>query len=480
MEKSLTLMLDDKPGALSEVMRILADLGITVLRASYNRVVDVHTLFLDVEATASAIDSAEREFLARSLMPGQKDFGAVRVVSMALPDEVGSMTEALAIIEDCGLNIEQLDVMGGTKATRDVHVGVRVMDVARFERFLAEASKHCPVRLLEHNWRFNALDNEAFTWDYAASIARQARLDARAERLLCVSVNRIMQNLLRSNADPYKPFDYVAQMTDTLTYFYGEVYAFATRVTHFDTEGGVRVTAIEPPAGATTWVLECDECVLVIDAGFQRFADELEGVLRENVERWDELPHHLVLTHADIDHVGDCSRFDEVYASGRVIDNFMFEHMGIVNWREQGLDGGAYNVVCKLLDGYASPDYTRMRCLGEPSPFGEQEELLRRIDTLEVAPLTFEVWEGKGGHVRGETILIERGEHLCIAGDLYVNVHGQTRQQQAYNVLAPFLLSSVDTSPALAAQERSALFDILGQGTWTILGGHGAPMEKCI
>ena len=478
MEKSLTLMLDDKPGALSEVMHVLADLDILVLRVSYNRVVDVHTVFLDVEGTVSALDKAEQEFLTRSLMPGQRSFGCVRVIALTVPDEVGSMRGVLEFIESHGLNIEQFDVMSDAKGMRDVHVGIRVTDVARFERFLADASEICPVRLLEHNWRFNVLDNETFTARFAAGIARQASLDAASEWTLCVNVNRIMQNLLRSNSDPYKPFDYVARMADVLTYFTGEVYAYATRVTHFDTEGGVRVTAIEPPAGATTWVLECDTCALVIDAGFQRYANELEGMLQENVARWDELPHYLVLTHADIDHVGDCSRFDKVYATGRVIDNFMFEHLGIVNWREQGLDGGAYNVVCKLLAGYVSPDYTRMHCLGEPSPFGEQEELLRHIDTLEFAPLTFEVWEGKGGHVRGETILIERSQHLCVTGDVFVNVHGQTRQQQDYNALAPFLMSSVDSSPALAAQERNALLDILGEGVWTILGGHGAPMEK--
>jgi glyoxylase-like metal-dependent hydrolase (beta-lactamase superfamily II) len=384
----------------------------------------------------------------------------------------------LELIERHGLNIEQLDVKTGGGQARDVYVGLRVTNEKHFKSCVAEIAKRYQVRELERVWHFNTVDNACFTADFAAGIAHQMSLGPEGEQTLLVNANRIMQNTLRSNSDPYKPFYFVSQMADMLAFFYDEVYALATRVTHFTTEGGVCITAVEPPAGSTTWVLECDECFLVVDGGFCRYADELESVLRENVERWDELPHYLVLTHADIDHVGDCSRYDEVYASGRVIDNFMFENMGLVNWREQGLDGGAYNLVCKLLDGYVPPDHTRIRCLGEASPYGVQEELLRRIDTLELAPLKFEVWEGKGGHVRGETILIERDQRLCVTGDIFVNVHGQTRQQRDYNILAPFLNASVDTSPSLAAEERNALFELLGPGTWTFLCGHGAPLEK--
>ena len=43
----------------------------------------------------------------------------------------------------------------------------------------------------------------------------------------------------------------------------------------------------------------------------------------------------------------------------------------------------------------------------------------------------------------------------------------------AYNRYAPYLMTSVDTDPRLAAREREALMDLLGSGTWTVFGGHG-------
>ena len=59
MEKSFALVLPDRSGALRDVTRMLSVLGVSVLRASYNRVVDVHTFFLDVSGTSAAIARAE-------------------------------------------------------------------------------------------------------------------------------------------------------------------------------------------------------------------------------------------------------------------------------------------------------------------------------------------------------------------------------------------------------------------------------------
>ena len=38
-------------------------------------------------------------------------------------------------------------------------------------------------------------------------------------------------------------------------------------------------------------------------------------------------------------------------------------------------------------------------------------------------------------------------------------------------------MTSVDTDPALCAAERSAIFDLLGEGRWTVFGAHGAGKE---
>ena len=85
----------------------------------------------------------------------------------------------------------------------------------------------------------------------------------------------------------------------------------------------------------------------------------------------------------------------------------------------------------------------------------------------------FEVYQGAGGHLAGETVLIDFTHHVAFTGDIYVNIHGMTREQAAYNQYAPVLMTSVDTDPGLCARERRAILQRLGVGQWQIFGAHG-------
>lgn len=478
MEKSLALVLPDRPGALREVLHLIAAAGVSVQRSSYNRIVDAHTLFVDISGTGAEIQEVERALHERRLFPGERSTGEVRMLKFELPDRVGSRGPILELIERHGLNITRFELRTDGVDSGAVRVGLQVDDGDELEALVEEARSICPVQVVERQQRFSVVDNSNFYLNFARYVAQTLGLTRDEAHDLMVNANRIMQNLTQTDADPYRPFEQIGQMAEMIAACKGPAYAEMTRVTHFVTAGGAKGISVEPPVGCTTWVLEADECLLVFDGGFRCYAGELEGVLRDALPGWDERRKVLVLTHSDIDHVGDAARFDEVIASGRSIDNFMFESMGIVNWREQNVWSMPYILIAKTLGNYATPDWQRMRCMGEPSPFGEQRELMRRIDTLDVAPFSFEVWEGKGGHVRGETIYVERTHRLCVTGDNFVNVHGQTKPQARYNVLAPSLTVSVDMAPDLAREERDAIWDLLGPGSWRVLPGHGALLVR--
>ena len=102
-------------------------------------------------------------------------------------------------------------------------------------------------------------------------------------------------------------------------------------------------------------------------------------------------------------------------------------------------------------------------------------ELLDAAAADTEAPLfTIDVYQGGGGHLRGESVLIDYENRIVFSGDVYVNLKEMTPQQAQYNRYAPILMTSVDTDPKLCAQERRALFSLLGEGEWQIFGGHGA------
>ena len=94
--------------------------------------------------------------------------------------------------------------------------------------------------------------------------------------------------------------------------------------------------------------------------------------------------------------------------------------------------------------------------------------------TFDFGELHFEIYQGGGGHLRGESVLIDYENRIVFSGDVYVNLKEMTPQQAQYNRYAPILMTSVDTDPKLCAEERRALFSLLGAGEWQVFGGHGA------
>ena len=105
---------------------------------------------------------------------------------------------------------------------------------------------------------------------------------------------------------------------------------------------------------------------------------------------------------------------------------------------------------------------------------------MTQIGFFDFADLHFEVYEGKGGHLPGEIVLIDYANHIAFTGDVYVNLKGMTPEQAEYNRYAPILMTSVDTDPKLCAAEREAIFRRLGIGDWKVFGAHGSKKDYSV
>ncbi len=70
-------------------------------------------------------------------------------------------------------------------------------------------------------------------------------------------------------------------------------------------------------------------------------------------------------------------------------------------------------------------------------------------------------------------MLIDFTHHTAFTGDICVHIPCMAREQAAYNQYAPVLMTSVDTSPKLCAEERRAVMQRPGVGQRQIFGAHG-------
>ena len=117
------------------------------------------------------------------------------------------------------------------------------------------------------------------------------------------------------------------------------------------------------------------------------------------------------------------------------------------------------------------------------TPWQDLPELrgpLTQIGFFDFEDLHFEVYEGNGGHLPGEVVLIDYENHIAFTGDVYINIHGLTAAQAEYNQYAPILMTSVDTDPKVCSEERKAILRRLGVGNWKIFGAHGSPKDYSV
>ena len=471
MKQTFTTAMPDRAGAFLKAGRCIAAAGANITRVSYNKAVDMHILFLEVDGTPQQLARVERELGALGYLPDERRPVSVMLLSFQLRDQPGEVVPVLELIERYRFNISYISSQQSGGAYQDFRMGLLVEDEAAVQRFMREAAALCPVRMIHYDQAEKNLDNTAFYLNFANEVGRRAGLDEADRHALMIDANLVMQMLDGRDEAPYKTFEYIGRFAAQLRASLGG--AYEARLSAWEGRGGARVLLAEPPAGCNVTVIEKDGETLYVDGGFACMRRETLAALRTLTRRFSSRERTAIITHADVDHCGLLDLYDDVYMSRKCLQNFEWERAGEPNYREQNPVHAPYVRISKLLSGYRPPQSARLHAVGGSLEMGRSP--LERIGTFDFHGLSFEVWEGFGGHVAGETVWVERREGIALTGDVFVNLKGFTRRQAAFNRLAPYLMTSVDTDAKKAAAEREALRAVLGGGEWLLVGAHGAP-----
>lgn len=474
MKKTFTTIMPDRIGAFLAADKCLSALGLNITRVSYNKAVDRHMLFIEAEGDAPALAVAERELTAMGYLTAEPQSGDVVLMEFTLRDEPGALTPVLELIHQFEFNISYISAQENGSGYQLFKMGLFVDNGREISQFVTRAALLCPIRIIDYNKSEKVLDNTVFYLSFANEISEKMGFGSEQKNGLIINANRIMQMLDEMGSPPYKTFDYIGRFADALRKYRGENYH--PRVTRHSLPTGPDVLLIEPAVGSNTAVIVRSGRVLCADGGFPCCADDLWDLLRREIPQFDQADKTMLLTHGDVDHAGCVCRFDRVYVNRTVHRNFAAELDGENALREENPVHAPYVRISKILSGYEPVNAAYDVFGSDPVP----GEVLSAIGTVDWEDMHFEVYEGAGGHVRGEMIWIERKYRIAFTGDIFVNIKGFIPEQADFNRLAPYLMTSVDTDPALAKQEREAMRQILGEGTWYIFGGHGAMAELTI
>ncbi len=469
MKKTYVATMPDHVGAFLEASRRIGALGVNITRVSYNKAVDMHTLFIEAEGTPEQLEKADRTLREIGYLQGGEPEQSIVLLEFRLQDVPGGVTDILELIRSFDFNISYMSSQEDGSATQRFKMGLFVRDPHNLDAFLTQAERLCPVRVLDYNHAEKSYDNSIFYRSYASAIAGRMHLSDAAREELMIHVNLAMQVLDEQGLSPYRTFDSISRFADHILRHRGG--AFAPRVTTHRITEATRLHLIEPPCGSNTMILESGEQTLFIDTGYACYQEEMLSVIRRLIPQFDSRPKQALITHADLDHCGLLPLFDTVAMSARSRQCIAREAAGEDGFREQNPLHRPYIRICKILTDYRPMDPARIRVIGDGAT--EQSVPLRYVGDYAFADIQFELYEGQGGHLPGELILLDFAHKLAFTGDVYVNLKEMTAEQTAYNQYAPILMTSVDTDPALCARERSAILERLGVGEWRIFGSHG-------
>lgn len=469
MKKTYITKMPDHIGAFLRASECFSSLGINITRVSYNKAVDSHTLFIDAEGTEEQLAKADTELEKIGYLNNNDNKTSIVLLEFCLKDVPGSVTDVLKLIGEFNFNISYISSQENGTDYQYFKMGLHVDDPDKISCFLSRAEQLCKVRLINYNRSQNVYDNSIFYNTYVSELSQTMGLSESAKDKLLINVNLAMQTLDENGSSPYRTFDSISRIAELLSSSKGE--GFSPRVSTYNVAKDTVITLIEPPCGSNTVIIKSNGEYLFIDSGYACYKTEMLELFEKLIPDFKDRTKRIIVTHADVDHCGLLPLFDEVLTSEKTARCLENEYNGADGYREENPLHKPYINICKILTEYQPTDPRRItKRWGSAGPC---DKPLTQIGFFSFGELDFEIYEGKGGHLPGEMVLIDYTNHIAFTGDIYINLKELTSEQARYNRYAPILMTSVDTDPALCATERNTIMERLGVGKWCIFGAHG-------
>ncbi len=451
MRNTYITRMPDKAGAFLLASRIIAAAGGNIVRVNYNKAVDLHTLFLEVSATEAQHARIARELAACGYLAERDAQAQILMIVVTLEDKPGAVLPVLETLSRYRVNISYISSQENGTPYQHFKMGLLIENTGEIKGLIEEISRICEIRILDYEVTDRLLDGTVFYVTFANTMRAILHLSQEKTNEVLICANRLMQILDEQKKSPLQTFDYIRRFARFVRDRKGE--RFHASVYSQDLAAGLRLLVIDPPCGSNTYVLEHGEELLFVDCGFACYREEMLALLEARIPDFARRRKRAWITHADVDHAGLLSLFDAVYMSGSCYENFAAERRGEPNFREQNPLHAPYCALSKVISEYEPPDLDRCHVLGRK----QDGATLSPIGTQNFGPWEFEFYEGNGGHVRGETVIVCRELKLVFSGDIYVNIKGFSQEQQEFNAIAPLLMTGVDSDPAEARRCRDLL-----------------------
>lgn len=466
--RTFTTRTPDKPGAFMLACKVIMDHDGNIVRVSFNKGVN---LFIEVYATREQLNAIDKELSEISYVDYMPKEPTILVMDVRIKDTPGALYPVLKVIDKYDVNISYLNSKAENKDYQNFNIGMEVEKPEISKKILDEVATIYPLDVVSYNGNYNDLD---VTVEYIRLANSIQRLFSQSDEVVkrFIGESKKVADLMKKNGqEPKEVFDSVKQLANFIA-FHRDL-NFKPRITNIELTPNTMLHVIEPPCGSNTYILRNDDSLLFVDSGLGIFADEMITELREMFPCFFSMEKTMVSTHADVDHNGLLSIIEgaKILMTQKTKDILIDDKGGKDN---KNVFADCFGRLSRIVNDYEQPNTESISILGKDVP--ETHDLLL-IDKIRFGDIELEVYEGNGGHMKGETILYCREPKILFTGDVYSNVDDLSPERAEFESVAPFLLKNSDSDQELLEKLRSQidkLIDEEGRSGTIVCGGHGA------
>lgn len=459
---SFIACMPDRPGALHRAAEIVTKYKGNINRIQYDRRIDRHTVFFEVTAASQAYEKIREELVKIGYLQTSLQPVAFLKFHVYLPNRPGALFDFLQSLTSSEANITYLDFDDRGQHPERLVVGLNIENTGLIDDLLNQLKSRYRLEILEYDTTGEKLDDTVF---YLRLAQKLRSFIGSTEDVFLMKflhdINHIAQELSNLQKDPVEVFENILKVGECLNNNLGEdFYADVQRVKIKDE---VELFCFQLPCGGNIYFFDTPSERVMIDAGYGiYYRDVLNMFQYYGIGDLSRLKR-IYITHADADHCGAAGFFPVPSYLNRETLLVMKETSRAYGSSNQGcILEEVYTKIINLFSRFTPPSDTILFS-DIPQLEGpvEKRGAFPVISRFKIGDLSFEALAGLGGHMHGELFYFCPEEGLLFPQDAIINFKSLSPERTEYNILADYLMTSVNVDSKLAREERNALLSLI-------------------
>lgn len=458
------------PGAFLKACEVIKANEGNIVRVSYNEGIN---LFIEVMATDAQLDEIEKGLGVIAYVETPKEPDNMRIV-VKINDVPGALYPVLEIFKKYRINITYLNSYTENKEYQHFSFGFNITNYEKVTRALIDISKLYLLDVSRYVGKDKQLDmvvkyiRGANNLQSMFSFQDWKAMEYIAE---CTATSKIYESL---GMDPTELLDNVDQVMKFIS-FHGAM-NFSTKITKTELTAESELYCIQPPAGSNIYIVKSGDKLLFVDTGMGIFSEEMIMEFRELFPAYYSMKKIIIPTHADVSH---CGLIDDIENAKIYLTEGTYNYLSklMKPMKIEGTNGDvcndAFNRISRIITDYHQPARKKCKILKG----NDGKETLGLIYSFKFGDLDFDIYEGCGGHIKGETVIVCPAKKLIFTGDILINEVDRSnfrKELEKLNITGQLDYHYDEKGLEEVRKEIKKIGAGLGEGVM-LCYGHGAP-----